>query len=217
MPTVATSPSTLVHSCEGMYFKPSMTVRVATREARSSVIARRAVPPPRLAFARVAQGAHPDILSAPRPARSASPFARASALERSRATSPTCHARASLDASSRFTRAPERSIARRMTFGRPRAGHRVTIRRRSFAVVVGRTGGVRARADRGRAHGRERGRSLRPSQERRSRRHRAEHARGTRRRRVRTTRATTRRPIARVGASRVCRFYTQMKTIDTRA
>ena len=65
-----------------------------------------------------------------------------------------------------------------------------------------RTGGVRARADRGHAHGRERGGLLRPSQERRSRRHRAKFVR----RRVRTTRATTRRTIARVGASRVCVF-----------
>jgi len=71
-----------------------------------------------------------------------------------------------------------------------------------------RTGGVRARADRGHAHGRERGGLLRPSQERRSRRHRAKFVR----RRVRTTRATTRRTIARVGASRVCVFITQMKT-----
>jgi hypothetical protein len=67
MPTVAISPSTLVHSCEGMYFKPSITVR-ATHEARSSVIAS-TVPSPRLALARVAQGAHPNILSTPRPAR----------------------------------------------------------------------------------------------------------------------------------------------------
>ena len=171
MPTVAISPSTLVHSCEGMYFKPSITVR-ATHEARSSVIAS-TVPSPRLALARVAQGAHPNILSTPRPARGvvsrardARAFDRASDDVRTSARGPSHHIRV------------------------------VRSRRRR------RTGGVRARADRGHAHGRERGGLLRPSQERRSRRHRAKFVR----RRVRTTRATTRRTIARVGASRVCVF-----------
>lgn len=38
IPTVATSPSTLVHSCEGMYFKPSITARVVPRQSLSRLV-----------------------------------------------------------------------------------------------------------------------------------------------------------------------------------
>ena len=111
MPTVATSPSTLVHSCEGMYFKPSITVRVATREARSSVFALRAsrllASPSRASRKGPIRTFYPRRVSARGVALRAS-----SALVRSRATSPTCHARASLDASSRFARASSRAFDR---------------------------------------------------------------------------------------------------------
>ena len=38
IPTVATSPSTLVHSCEGIYFKPSITARVVPRQSLSRLV-----------------------------------------------------------------------------------------------------------------------------------------------------------------------------------
>jgi len=115
MPTVATSPSTLVHSCEGMYFKPSMTVRVATREARSSVFALRAsrllasrsrasLKGPIRTFypRRVSRAASPfarrrarplarDVTDVPRARSRASSLARASSRARSRLVDAIVH------------------------------------------------------------------------------------------------------------------------------
>ena len=115
MPTVATSPSTLVHSCEGMYFKPSMTVRVATREARSSVFALRAsrllasrsrasLKGPIRTFypRRVSRTASPfarrrarplarDVTDVPRARSRASSLARASSRARSRTSDAIVH------------------------------------------------------------------------------------------------------------------------------
>ncbi len=100
------------------------TFNHCSRDARGALVSHRVHGPvssPRLGARRARGPSKHSIHTASRPWRR---FARASALVRL-ARRHRCHERR-VRPSSRFTRAPERSIARRMTFGRPRAGHRIT-------------------------------------------------------------------------------------------
>ena len=108
------------------------TFNHCSRDARGALVSHRVHGPvssPRLGARRARGPSKHSIHTASRPWRR---FARASALVRL-ARRHRCHERR-VRPSSRFTRAPERSIARRMTFGRPRAGHRITSG--SFVRVV---------------------------------------------------------------------------------
>ena len=158
MPTVATSPSTLVHSCEGMYFKPSMTVRVATREARSSVFALRAsrllasrsrasLKGPIRTFypRRVSRAASPfarrrarplarDVTDVPRARSRASSLARASSRARSRLVDAIVHR--VLDVSTRRVARSGRTHRWSTRARRPRS--RTWARTRSFASSISR-------------------------------------------------------------------------------
>lgn len=158
MPTVATSPSTLVHSCEGMYFKPSMTVRVATREARSSVFALRAsrllasrsrasLKGPIRTFypRRVSRTASPfarrrarplarDVTDVPRARSRASSLARASSRARSRTPTPSSIA----SSTSRRVASRGRGRTHRWSTRARRPRSRTWARTRSFASSISR-------------------------------------------------------------------------------